>query len=212
MPPSQAAQQPLIVCPKCKTQPTWDGGRQGWGQGPFRVGGCTFATGQGTGGVYACKKCNHRWKEKEDTDNEWRAEMKRLRAGATAAPASSAADGAAATFTWQGNNNGFGTVAAGKPSLLQQEHIRAGDAALVAPPYCVHSELCEVAEGDEIGNPVMMERQKWAINMAKDRSLLPADALGVGVYSSHPNDNNGFTWQGNAGLIAQDDALRAAVA
>ena len=150
MPPSQAAQQPLIVCPKCKTQPTWDGGRQGWGQGPFRVGGCTFGTGQGTGGTWACKKCNHRWKETEDTDNKWRAEMKRLRAKATAAPASSAADGAAATFTWQGNNNGFGTVAAGKPSLLQQEHIRAGDAALVAPPYCVRSELCEVAEGDEI--------------------------------------------------------------
>ena len=42
------------------------------------------------------------------------------------------------------------TVAAGKPSLLQQEHIRAGNAALVAPPYCVRSELCEVAEGDEI--------------------------------------------------------------
>jgi len=58
----------------------------------------------------------------------------------------------------------------------------------------------------------MMERQKWAINMAKDRSLLPADALGVGIYSSHLNDNNGFTWQGNAALIAQDDALRAAVA
>ena len=42
-----------------------------------------------------------------------------------------------------------------------------------------------------------------------------ADALGlgVGIYSSHPNDNNGFTcWQGNAALIPQDDALRAAVA
>ena len=47
-----------------------------------------------------------------------------------------------------------------------------------------------------------MERQKWAINMAKDRSHLPADALGVGIYSSHPNDNNGFTWQGNTALIA----------
>ena len=58
----------------------------------------------------------------------------------------------------------------------------------------------------------MMERQKWAINMAKDRSLLPADALGVGIYSAHPNDNDGFTWKGNAALIAQDDALRAAVA
>ena len=48
-----------------------------------------------------------------------------------------------------------------------------------------------------------------AINTAKDRSLLPADALGVGIYSSHPKDNNGFTWQGNAALIAQDNALRA---
>ena len=45
-------------------------------------------------------------------------------------------------------------------------------------------------DGIEFGNPVMMERQKWAINMAKDRSLLPADALGVGIYSSHPNDSN----------------------
>ena len=33
----------------------------------------------------------------------------------------------------------------------------------------------------ELGNPVMMARQKWAINMAKDRSLLPGDALGVGI-------------------------------
>jgi hypothetical protein len=53
----------------------------------------------------------------------------------------------------------------------------------------------------------MMERQKWAMDMAKDRSLLPAGALGVGIYSSHPNDNNGFTWKGNDALIAQDDAL-----
>ena len=45
-----------------------------------------------------------------------------------------------------------------------------------------------------------------------DRSRLPSDAHGVGIYSSHWNDNNGFTWQGNATLIAQDDALRAAVA
>ena len=66
-------------------------------------------------------------------------------------------------------------------------------------------------DGIEFGNPVMMERQKWAMDMAKDRSLLPAGALGVGIYSSHPNDNNGFTWKGNDALIAQDDALRAAV-
>ena len=57
-----------------------------------------------------------------------------------------------------------------------------------------------------------MDRQKWAMDMAKDRSLLPAGALGVGNYSAHPNDNRGFTWMGNAALIAQDDALRAAVA
>ena len=85
------------------------------------------------------------------------------------------------------------------------------------PARCLHAKrpapfIFEEINGIEFGNPVMMERQKWAINMAKDRSLLPADALGVGISSSHPNDNNGFTWQGNAALIAQDDALRAAVA
>ena len=67
-------------------------------------------------------------------------------------------------------------------------------------------------DGIEFGNPVMMQRQKWADDMAMDRSRLPSDAHGVGIYSSHWNDNNGFTWQGNAALIAQDDALRAAVA
>ena len=67
-------------------------------------------------------------------------------------------------------------------------------------------------DGIEMGNPVMMDRQKWAMDMAKDTSLLPAGALGVGIYSFHPNDNNGFTWKGNAALIAQDDARRAAVA
>ena len=82
-----------------------------------------------------------------------------------------------------------------------------------APPALLTHTIPDAQiDGIEFGNPVMMERQKWAINMAKDRSLLPADALGVGIYSSHPNDNNGFTWQGNAALIAQDDALRAAVA
>ena len=81
-----------------------------------------------------------------------------------------------------------------------------------APPALLtHTIPNAQLDGIEFGNPVMMERQKWAINMAKDRSLLPADALGVGLYSSHPNDNNGFTWQGNAALIAQDDALRVAV-
>ena len=58
----------------------------------------------------------------------------------------------------------------------------------------------------------MVERQKWANDVAMDRSRLPPDAHGVGIYSSHWNDNNGFTWQGNAALIAQDDALRVAVA
>ena len=65
-------------------------------------------------------------------------------------------------------------------------------------------------DGIELGNPVMMERQKWADDMAMDRSRLPSDAHGVGIYSSHWNDNNGFTWQGNDALIAQDVALRAA--
>ena len=56
----------------------------------------------------------------------------------------------------------------------------------------------------------MMQRQKWAMDMAIDRSRLPLDAHGVGIYSSHPNDNDGFTWQGNDALISQDAALRAA--
>ena len=82
-----------------------------------------------------------------------------------------------------------------------------------APPALLTHTIPDAQiDGIEFGNPVMMERQKWAINMAKDRSLLPAGALGVGNYSSHPNDNSGFTWKGNAALIAQDDALRAAVA
>ena len=57
-----------------------------------------------------------------------------------------------------------------------------------------------------------MDRQKWAMDMAKDISLLPVGALGVRIYSSHPDDSNGFTSKGNDALIAQDDALRAAVA
>ena len=67
-------------------------------------------------------------------------------------------------------------------------------------------------DGIEFGNPVMMDRQKWAMDMAKDRTLLPVGALEVGIYSSHPDDSNGFTSKGNDALIAQDDALRAAVA
>ena len=82
-----------------------------------------------------------------------------------------------------------------------------------APPALLTHTIPDAQlDGIEFGNPVMMERQKWAINMAKDRSLLPAGALGFGIYSAHQNDNKGFTWKGNDALIAQDDALRAAVA
>ena len=77
------------------------------------------------------------------------------------------------------------------------------------PALLTHTIPDAQINGIEFGNPVMMERQKWAINMAKDRSLLPAGALGVGIYSSHPNDNNGYTWRGNDALSAQDDAMRA---
>ena len=80
------------------------------------------------------------------------------------------------------------------------------------PALLTHTIPNAQLDGIEIGNPaVMMDRQKWAMDMANDRSLLPAGALGVGDYSAHPNDNSGFTWMGNAALIAQDDALRAAV-
>ena len=81
-----------------------------------------------------------------------------------------------------------------------------------APSALLTHSVPDAQLGIEIGNPVMMQRQKWAMDMAKDQSLLPADALGVGIYSANPNDNNGFTWQGNDALITQDDALRAAVA
>ena len=46
--------------------------------------------------------------------------------------------------------------------------------------------------------------------MAMDRSRLPSDAHGVGIFSSHWKDNDDFTWQGNDTLIAQDAALRKA--
>jgi len=61
-----------------------------------------------------------------------------------------------------------------------------------------------------IGHPVAMQRQQLAMEIAMDRSRLPPDACGVGLYSSHPRDSNSFTWQGNDTLMAQDDALRAA--
>ena len=47
----------------------------------------------------------------------------------------------------------------------------------------------------------------------EDEAVLAADSgPGVGIYSSHVNDNIGFTWQDNDALIAQDDAIRAAAA
>ena len=67
----------------------------------------------------------------------------------------------------------------------------------------------------EFGNPVTMQRQKWADDMAMDRSRLHPDAHGVGIYSSHdpPERQQRLHVAGrNAALIAQDDALRAAVA
>ena len=73
------------------------------------------------------------------------------------------------------------------------------------PALLTHTIPDAQLDGIEFGNPVMMQRQKWADDMAMDRSRLPSDAHGVGIYSSHWNDNNGFTWQGNATLIAQDD-------
>ena len=56
----------------------------------------------------------------------------------------------------------------------------------------------------------MMDRQKWAMDMAMQASQLPPGAHGAaGVYSSHPNDTTG-TWRGDAAVIAQIDAERAA--
>ena len=65
-------------------------------------------------------------------------------------------------------------------------------------------------DGIEFGNPVMMDRQKWAVDMAMQASQLPPGAQhGAGVYSSHPNDTTG-TWRGDAVAIAQIDAEHAA--
>ena len=60
----------------------------------------------------------------------------------------------------------------------------------------------------------------WAAGRAGERQSADAaaaraaaahqEATRVGIYSAHPNDNNGFTWQGNAALMSQADALRAA--
>ena len=61
----------------------------------------------------------------------------------------------------------------------------------------------------EVGNPVMMQRQQWAMDMAMDASRLPPGAHGAAaVYSSHPDDSTG-TWRGDAAVIAQADAERA---
>ena len=62
--------------------------------------------------------------------------------------------------------------------------------------------------GVEFGNPYIMQRQQWAMDMAMDESRLPPGAHGVGPYSSHPNDSTG-TWRGDAVVISQLDALNA---
>ena len=70
-------------------------------------------------------------------------------------------------------------------------------------------------DGIEFGNPVMMERQKWARSTRPrtDRFYLlmllgsvSTPPIRTTTTGSHGRD------QGNAALIAQDDALRAAVA
>ena len=61
-------------------------------------------------------------------------------------------------------------------------------------------------DGIEFGNPVMMDRQKWAMDLATLASQLPPGAHGDDVYSSHPNDTTG-TWRGDAAVIAQIDAV-----
>ena len=62
--------------------------------------------------------------------------------------------------------------------------------------------------GVEFGNPYIMQRQQWAMDMAMDESRLPPGAHGAGSYSSHPNDSTG-TWAGDAAVISQIDAFRA---
>ena len=91
------------------------------------------------------------------------------------------------------------------PHFVFLRPLRAGRLWILPPQ--------PLLDGEEFfSSSVMMQRQNRATDMAIDRSHLPPEAHGVGIYSSHPNDNNGFTWQGNDALIAQDDALRAAVA
>ena len=63
-------------------------------------------------------------------------------------------------------------------------------------------------DGVEFGNPFIMQRQQWAMDMAMDESRLPPGAHGAGSYSSHPKDSTG-TWAGDAAVISQIDAFRA---
>ena len=56
-----------------------------------------------------------------------------------------------------------------------------------------------------------MQQQLEQLPLIKKPLEIIGMYINVDDYSSHPNDNRGFTWMGNAALIAQDDALRAAV-
>ena len=78
-----------------------------------------------------------------------------------------------------------------------------------SPALLTHTIPDTQLDGIEFGNPVMMDRQKWAMDMAMQASQLPPGAHGAGVYSSHPNDTTG-TWRGDAAVIAQIDAECAA--
>ena len=61
----------------------------------------------------------------------------------------------------------------------------------------------------EIGNPIMMARSGWGMEMAVNESRLPGGVLGGAIYSSHPDDTTG-TWRGDAAVLAQIDAWKAA--
>ena len=77
-----------------------------------------------------------------------------------------------------------------------------------APPDACRSRSKRQIDGVEFGNPLIMQRQQWAMDMAMDESRLPPGAHGAGSYSSHPNDSTG-TWAGDAAVISQIDAFRA---
>ena len=55
----------------------------------------------------------------------------------------------------------------------------------------------------------MMQREKWAMDTAKDASQLPGGYFGGDIYSAHPNDSTG-TWRGDAAVISQIDAMALA--